>query len=104
MSLHTSGATTMRSAPAACSDDSFDAATGPPPTTTTRRPCSFRNVGKSVFSINQKSPGGFGLPGFGYVLLRSMLLVQDINAWTEGREAPGAAYSSSNNYTRRDSL
>ena len=29
--------------------------------------------------------------------------VQDINAWTEGREAPRAAYSS-NNYTRRDSL
>jgi len=33
-----------------------------------------------------------------------MLLFQDINAWTEGREAPEAAYSSSNNYTRRDSL
>src|SRR6185436_2972806 len=74
----------------------------PPPTTTTRRPCSFKNVGNRGLSIsigswllapsfwlfvqrldtvnwllatvpkNQK-PGGFGLPGFGYVLLRSML-------------------------------
>src|SRR5262245_47773781 len=51
-----------------------------------------------------KSPGVFDLPGFGYVVLRSMFLFQDINACTEGREAPGAAYSSSNNYTRRDSL
>jgi hypothetical protein len=55
-------------------------------------------------SSKSKSPEGFDLPGFGYVWLRSMLLFQDINAWTEGREAPGAAYSSSNNYTRRDSL
>ncbi len=30
------------------------------------------------------------------------MLYQDINAWTEGREAPCAAYSS-NKYTRRDS-
>jgi hypothetical protein len=48
---------------------------------------------------NQKSPEGFGLPGFGYISLRWMLF-QDINAWTEGREALRAAYSS-NKYTRR---
>jgi hypothetical protein len=30
------------------------------------------------------------------------MLFQDINAWTEGREAPSAAYSS-NNYMRRGS-
>jgi len=60
--------------------------------------------GNWKLSLKSKSPGGFDLPGFGYALLRSMLLFQDINAWTEGREAPEAAYSSSNNYTRRNSL
>ena len=59
---------------------------------------------KSEKPVKSKSPGVFDLPGFGCVSLRWMLF-QDINAWTEGREAPGAAYSSNNyTYTRRGSL
>ena len=76
--------------PPPASAASFDAATGPPPTTTTRRPCSFRNAGNNAMwtspAKKQKSPEGFGLPGFGCVSLR-WTAVQDINAWTEGREA-----------------
>src|SRR6188474_52518 len=126
---HTSGATTTTWAPATCRAASFEAATGPPPTTSTRRPCNFRNAGNNAMTtspstqlpvpssssvvtgnwqletgnfLKQKSPGGFGLPGFGYISLR-WTAVQDINAWTEGREGLRAAYSS-NNYRRRCSL
>jgi hypothetical protein len=49
-----------------------------------------------------KSPEGFRPPGLRLHLV-ALDAVQDINAWTEGREAPRAAYSS-NNYKRRPSL
>ena len=59
-----------------------------------------RNPTESDHPQKQKARK-FSPPGLRYVSLRWMLY-QDINAWTEGREAPYAAYSS-NKYTRRDS-